>query len=274
MSMLIVVLMVTSSAGGLLIDGLYQDPDSVSAMLRGYDLITLVLAAPLLTVALLPSLRESPRAQLLWLSILSYAVYDYALYVFGTTFNAMLLVHVALFSLSVFTLVLALASLEVSFHARVPVRLISAVLLILGVALGAMWVFYSLRFTFTGQVPEEASRLVLPTASTHLGYVLDLSLLVPGYVLAAVLLWRRAAWGYLLATILLVSGALHQIAYMTALVCQAGAQIPGAPGFDPAEAPIAAAFLAAAALLLYDPVARSDSPRTPSQVSPHHHHAQ
>jgi hypothetical protein len=36
-------------------------------------------------------------------------------------------------------------------------------------------------------------------ATEHLGYVRDLSLLVPVYATAAVLLWRRAAWGYVLA---------------------------------------------------------------------------
>jgi hypothetical protein len=63
-------------------------------------------------------------------------------------------------------------------------------------------------------------------------------------------LWRRAAWGCLLATVGLVAGTVHQLSYMTALVFQARAQVPGASAFDPQEPLIAAAHLVAAGFLL------------------------
>jgi hypothetical protein len=65
LSVVIVVLMAVASDAGLLVGGLYQDPDSVSAMLRGYDLVTLAVAIPVLAVTLLPALRRSARTQLL-----------------------------------------------------------------------------------------------------------------------------------------------------------------------------------------------------------------
>lgn len=255
LSAILVVLLAAVSVAGLWIDGLYQDPESVGAMLRGYDLVTLVVVAPLLAVTLLPGLRRSPRAQLLWVSMLAFSVYNSALYVFGTQFNDVFLLHVAVFSLSVFALILALANLDIAwigrhYRARTPVRWISVLLGLLAVALGGMWIFFSLRFAVTGEVPQEPSKLVLPTASTHLGWVLDLALLVPLYVLAAVLLWRRAAWGYLLATVALVAGTVHQLSYMVALLFQANAEVPGATAFDPQEPFITAAFLIAATSLL------------------------
>jgi hypothetical protein len=184
MSVMILLLMVVASAGGLWIGGLYQDPASVVAMLRAYDLVTLVVVVPALAVALLPSLRGSPGARLVWLSALAYAVYDYATYVFGSAFNDLFLVHIALFSLSVFALALALANLDVAsiaagFRAGTPTRSVSVLLALPTVGLAAMWSFYALRFAFTGAAPGE-SLLVLPSASVHLGYVLDLALLVPG----------------------------------------------------------------------------------------------
>lgn len=63
------------------------------------------------------------------------------------------------------------------------------------------------RVALTGAVPHEPSWLVAPPGFTRLGAVLDLSLLVPAYLLAAVGLWRRRAWGYLLATVVLVAGS-------------------------------------------------------------------
>ncbi|HXV94288.1 MAG TPA: hypothetical protein VD813_13370 [Pseudonocardia sp.] len=252
LSAIIVVLMVAASAAGLWVDGLYQDDAPVAAMFRGYDLVTLVIAAPLLALTLLPALRGSVRAQLLWAGMLAYAAYDYALYVFGTAFNDVLLLHVALFSLSVFAFGLALANLDAAgiaarFAPRTPVRTISVVLLVVGLALGGIWVFQALRFAVSGEAPTE-TLLVLPPANTHLAYVLDLALLVPGYVLAAVLLWRRAPWGYVLAGVLLPFSVVYQLNYMTALAFQADAGV-SATAFDVQEVPIVAALAAATVLL-------------------------
>ena len=87
----------------------------------------------------------------------------------------------------------------------------------LGLGLAAMWVFYSLRFAFTGE-PAGESQLVLPAASVHLGYVLDLAFVVPVSILAAALLWQRAPWGYVLATVVLTFGTVYQLDYMATLV--------------------------------------------------------
>jgi hypothetical protein len=113
-----------------------------------------------------------------------------------------------------------------------------------------MWATLSLRFAVTGVVPQEPSRLILPSSFTHLGWALDLSLLVPAYLLAGVLLWRRAAWGYVLAALAVISGTLHQLSYLTALLFQADVGMPGASAFDPGEVPIVVAFAGASALLL------------------------
>ena len=87
---------------------------------------------------------------------------------------------------------------------------VSAVLAFLAAGLGSMWLFSALGLVMTGAVPE-GSTLVETEAIVHLGIALDLAFLVPAYALAAVLLWRRRAWGYVLAALLLVSGTLHQI---------------------------------------------------------------
>jgi hypothetical protein len=253
LSGVVATVMAAASALGLWWPGLYQDPPAVAAMLRGDDLVALV-ASPVLAGALLRSRRGSWRAELLWVGMLGYAVYHFALYVFGTVFNALFLAHVALFGLSAAALVLALRSLDVQGMAarvdpRAPVRWVSALLAFLAVALGGMWIYYSLRFAMTGAAPAE-SKLVLPPSWVHLGYVLDLVLLVPGYAAAAVLLWRRRPWGYALAGLLLVSGVVSQLDYMTALVFQTAAGVPGATPVDPAEPVIAAAMLAGATALL------------------------
>jgi hypothetical protein len=254
-----VLFMLVASAAGLLIDDLYQDPVSVSSMLRGYDLVTLVLVVPALAAVLPGVRRRSPLAELIWVGLLAAAVYTYAIYVFGTAFNDLFLVHVAAFSGALFALVLALASIDAHVVAhrlrpRTPRRVMGMILAALALGLGGMWIIASLRFAVTSDIPA-GSLLVETSTIVHLGIALDLALLVPVYAAAAVLLWRRAAWGYLLAAVVLVSGVVHQIGYLVAMPFQAAVGVPGAVTFDPAEPVIAALFVLATAALLA-PVAR------------------
>lgn len=248
------ILVAAASVAGLLAQDLYQDDAAVTAMLRGYDLVTLVMVAPLLSVTLLRSFRDRPLAQLLRISMLAYCVYNYAYYVFAAELNAALLAHVAIFALSLYALVLSLvaadfAGLAAQLRPGTPVRTVAVILLLLGGALAALQMSGLAGFALTGAVPEEPSRLVVPLTFTRLGAVLDLSLLVPVYLLAGTWLWRRRDGGYLLATVALVAGALHQVSYLAAMAFQLTAEVPGA-AFDPVEPFIVLLYGTGSVLLL------------------------
>jgi hypothetical protein len=254
LSAVVGVLMLVASVAGLIVDGLYRDPPSTASMLRGFDLVTLVVVVPALAGALLGVRRRSPLAELVWVGLLAAVVYTYALYVFGTAFNDLFVVHIAVFSGAMFGLVLALASLDMPavidrLRRRAPARLISAFLALLALGLGGMWIYASLWFAGTGQLPA-GSALVETDQVVHLGIALDLALLVPAYAAGCVLLWRQAAWGYVIAALVLVSGVVHQVGYLVALPFQASAGVPGAVAIDAAEPVIAVLFLTGTVLLL------------------------
>jgi hypothetical protein len=247
------VLALLASLAGLLTDGAYGEPGSTAEMLHGYDLVTLVLVVPALVLSQLQTRCGSDRAQLIWVGMLAYLVYTYAYYLFGTPFNDLFLLHAAVFSSSLFALVLTV-SLDVPgvaarFSPRTPRRIVGVVLALLAAALGGLWIYASVRFITTGE-PPVGSALVEPDVVVQLGLALDLTLLVPAYALAAVLLWRRIATGYVLATVLLIAGTLHQVSYMVALLFQSAAGVPGAVAFDPFEPVIAALYLTATVPLL------------------------
>jgi hypothetical protein len=188
-----------------------------------------------------------------WLGLLMYTGYNFAIYAFGSAFNAMFLAHVALLPLSIAAAVLVSLNLDAAsirgrFRRRTPVRSISAVLMLVGLGLAGMWVFYSLRFAVTGVLPDE-SELVLPMPAVHLAYVLDLAFFAPACVLASILLWRRNSWGFVLAPAVLVFGALYQVNYVVALVFQAKAGVAGARGFDAAEPFVVGVFLIALVIM-------------------------
>jgi hypothetical protein len=244
-----------AALAGLLAGDVYPGPASVAEMLRGYDLVTLTVAVPVLVLAQRWARRDSDRAWLIWAGMLAYLAYTYAYHLLGTTIGDLFLVHAAVVGSSILALVRTGTALDVPaigarFARRTPARLIAAVLALLAAGLGGLWVSAAARSAATGEVPA-GSALVEPDTVVRLGMALDLTLLVPAYALAAVLLWRGVAAGFVLASVMLVSGTLHQVSYLVALLFQAAAGVPGAVAFDPIEPAIAILYAAAAGTLLW-----------------------
>jgi hypothetical protein len=244
-----------ASLTGLLVEGVYTGAESTAAMLRGYDLVTaLVVVVPGLVTAAHLAGRGSVVAHLVLASLVAYVVYTYAYYLFGTGFNDLFLLHVAVFSAGLIGLGLTLASLDVAalsdrFGARTRVRTIAGILGVVAAALGGMWIYVAVDNTVTGDVPT-GSRLVETDIVVHLWMAVDLTVLVPLYAAAAFLLWRRAPWGYTLAGLALFAGVLHQFSYLVAMPLQVGADVPGAVAYDPGEPVIVLLYLTASVLLL------------------------
>jgi hypothetical protein len=91
-------------------------------------------------------------------------------------------------------------------------------MLLFALLLGGMWIAQSLSFVASGQVPQVISDA---GHQTSVVFALDLSLLVPGLVVAAVLLWQRRPWGYVLAAILLIKAVTYALALIAMAVFSA-----------------------------------------------------
>ena len=241
---------------GLLVPDVYPSAAGTEAMLRGYDLVTLAVVVPGLIVTLLAQRRRGTPAPgiLVEVSLLTYLVYTYAYYVLGTGFADLLLLHAAVFAVSLAALVLAVAGIRtrevtLAFAPDTRVRPAAVVLGLLAASLAGMWVYWSVDAAVTGDVPPGSS-LVESATIVHLGVVLDLTLLVPLYAVAAVLLWRRRAWGYVLGVVALVAGLLHQVSYAVGLLVQYAADVPDAVALDPVEPVVIALYVSGAVPLL------------------------
>ena len=253
LSIVVAITMAVAASWGLADVDLYQDAPSLRSMLRGHDLVTLAVAVPVLVAGVAGSVLSPSggwRARAFWLGGLAFATYNYAVYVFGTAFNDLFLLHMAILVAAAIGLGAGIVTFEPPPPAgRRPARVAAGLMGFLAAGLAGMWVFNALRFAFTGDAPVE-SGLVLPLSSTHLGYALDLTLIVPTYAVAAIWLWRGNRWGSSVAPVLLVGGLLQQLTYLSALVFQVRADIPGAVAFDPGELVVIAAYVAALAQLL------------------------
>jgi hypothetical protein len=238
---------------GLAFGHLYGNDQSTVQMLRGFDAVTLVVIGPSLLLALRAERRGSETGSLVVSSLLAYLAYTWAYHLLGAGFTDVLLVHAALFSTTLVALGLSLRGVVsatlVERVERAEVRIPAAVLGLLAVALAAMWGFACVAYAVDGTVPAGSS-LVESDTVVHLGIVLDLTMLVPLYAVAAVLLWRRRAVGFVLAVLALVAGTLHQVSYVVALLFQSAADVPGSVVMDPVEPVILLLYGVATAVLL------------------------
>ena len=254
LSVAVLVLMVVQAGLGLAVEGLYPEQPWAVAALRGNDLVTLVLVAPALGLAMLASHRRATSASVLvWLGLMFYGAYNYAYYAFGTAFNDVFLLHVAAFSASVAGLVLLGSSIDAVEAARGVVggnraRVVAVFTTLVGLALLGAWGATSLRFAVTGDLPDN----VMPPSAVHLVYALDMGVLAPAFVVAGVLLWRGAPWGAVLAVAVNASGAAYLAVLWAVGGFQAEAGIPGTTWLSPvAVGSVLACLLATLALLVH-----------------------
>jgi hypothetical protein len=211
LSLAIAFLMVVQAGGGLLLPGLYRDLEEwMLAAWFGNDLVTLFVAVPLLVGSVVLARQGSTRGELVWYGALGYAVYNYGFCLFGARLNAFFPLYALLFVAPVLALILLLGRLDAAavaeeFRARVPLRWISGYMLLTGGGLGVAWLAQWAAFVFRGVEPgigEEPFALIA---------ALDLSFVVPFFLLGGLLLWKRRPWGFVLAPIVIVKGATYTL---------------------------------------------------------------
>jgi hypothetical protein len=248
-SSIVVALMAVESLLGLLVHGLYREDRWAAAAFPGNDLVTLVVVAPLLGVALV-NRRRSPRWTVVWLGALFYSVYNFAYYAFGANFNDVFLLHVATLTLSLAALVALVANLDVDAIAgRLPARradrVIAAYMTMVGAALLSAWGGLSLRCALTDQLPDS----FMPPTAVHLVYALDLSLLAPAFIAGGLLLWRRRPWGFVLGVAVNVFAAAYLLVLEFVGGFEANAGVDGTSWISP-PAIVGAVLSASAAIAL------------------------
>jgi hypothetical protein len=268
LSWLVVGVVGVASLASVLIRDLYADETPwAREAFRGGDLVTLVVAVPLLVGALLAMDRGSIRAQALWLGVLFYTLYMYAYAVFGATFNDAFLLHIAAFSLSLFAAACALASIDTQALAGAfrPSGLTTAIgvyLVVVGALQGGLWVFVVVRNAINGAVIQD-----IPMSGQHLVFALDLGVLVPMLIVSGVLLIRRRPAGFLLAPAMAVMGAITQLNLNVASVFQANADVPGIKAFPPEGIFLTLTFVGAALALFLGTRKRWDATQAPTRDS-------
>ena len=218
----IAILVAIAAGAGFFIEDLYRDAPVNAAQAVGQDLITLVVALPVLIVSAVLALHGSMRAHLVWLGALGYLVYTYLSYALAIEFNSLFLLYVALVGLSLYILIGGLATtdfaeIKARFSRETPLKAVSIFLGVVAVLIYFMWLSEDIPALLAGEVPQDVIEAEAPTDVVH---VLNMALLLPANVLTAIWLWRRRAQGYVLAGTMLSLLSILVLAIISMLVFQ------------------------------------------------------
>jgi hypothetical protein len=206
--------------------GLYaNDTVSMAAQQQGNDMVTLAVGLPLLAISTWLSFQGSLRNRLLMTGTLGFFLYTYMSMAMLTSYNSLFLVYVAVFTFSLYAFILSMLSFDVRslpehFKDNLPRGWISMLLIFVGGFLVVAWLGRILPPLLNGTTP------VLENTTTLVIQAMDLGLVAPLAILAAILLLRDNAWGYLLASIALIKGVTMGLAVSSMAINMALRGVP------------------------------------------------
>ncbi len=208
----------------------YYDTVSTAAQMQGNDLIALLVGLPLLVISTCMAFRKSLRGRLLLTGTMGFFLYTYMSMSMLTAYNALFLVYVALFTMSLYAFILCMLSFDLDelprhFPEKLPRGWIAGVLFAVAAFLFLAWV---------GRVVPELLHPETPAAlentTTRVIQAMDLALIVPLAVLSGVLLLRRSSWGYLLASVAILKGLTMSLAVSAMAINMALKGVPDSLG--------------------------------------------
>jgi hypothetical protein len=173
---------------------------------RGTALVALFVAVPALVLSMVAASRGSARAVIVWLGAAAYITYNSVLFLFATPFNDLFLLYEAMLALSLWSMIVVVHAIDVPsfaarYSSRLPARAIAAYMLAVAGLNGLAWLRLVVPTVMSGSTPSFLEGTGLPTNPV---FVQDLAVWLPLMAVAAIWLWRRTSWGYVVSGTLLV----------------------------------------------------------------------
>ncbi|MDO9085063.1 MAG: hypothetical protein Q7U53_02545 [Anaerolineaceae bacterium] len=185
--------------------GLYQfDSRLAGAGFRGTDVVTLLLAIPMLLLSYRHYRRESLRGSIFLVAALFYFLYNGASMTFAASFNSLFLIYVALFSSGTFALIITLmnfnrAVLVKRVQGGFPHRGIAIFLFVAGIGTLFLWISELIGPILQGGAPE-----IIGPYTTLFTHGFDSALITPAAVMTGIFLLQRKPWGYVLSAPIMI----------------------------------------------------------------------
>lgn len=205
---------VVSVAGLQFRTSIYPTDELIRAFVPN-DTVNLFIGLPILLGSMWLDWRGKLIGLLCWAGALLFVFYNYLAYVFAMPLSWAFLVHLALTTLSLYTLIGLVASIDGKavqqrLEGAVPERLTGGVL----AALGLLFFLRVIGIVFNAL----SSGILLP--ETEIAVNISDFLTTPAWVIGGILLWRQKELGYVTGLGLLFQGSMLFIALIIFLLLQ------------------------------------------------------
>lgn len=185
--------------------GLYaHDSYFMAPIFRGTDFTIICIAIPILIIALILDIKSKGlKSRIFLMSVISVFTYYSSSIAFGVTYNILHLIYIALFSSSIFGLIIAIstidkAQVENSIGNSLPLKGIYVFLLLTGISLIVAWLPDIIKSLVLGRSLD-----AIEIYTTQITYVLDMGIIAPTALICLFELKKRRGIGYILLPLLL-----------------------------------------------------------------------
>jgi hypothetical protein len=210
----IALLVIVVSYAGLFIPETYtKETANWQAQALGQDIIDLFLIVPLLLITSWLAYKKNRAALLVWSGLLVYLIYTFVLFCFAVHFNYLFIVYCTTLGLSFYAFLYFLLSqikepIVSWFTERIPVKSVGIYLIVLSGLFYLLWLSEIFPANLNNTIPSSITESGLITNPVH---ALDLSVVLPGMVIVAILLLKKKSLGLLLTPTVLTFAILMDI---------------------------------------------------------------
>ncbi len=199
---LIALMALSASLIGVINQGIYQKFRTATALpaILSQDLIAVLASIAMLFMIVRIKEGDFVKQSIL-LGIIGYLFYIYGLYVVGKMYNVLYLIYMAIFSLTLFSLVYGIANIKKKAFDNVKIqknvrKVSAAFLFLIPIIFYPMWIIEMWPFMQEMRVPLVNSNV----------YILDVCFLLPVFFMMAVMLLKGNEFAILLTPVLLIKG--------------------------------------------------------------------
>lgn len=184
---------------------IYQDGEWANAQWLGQDMVTVLIALPLLLLSFVKGIRRGESTwTMAYCGVLLYFFYTYSFFMFAAKLTILYLFHLPIFGLSTIGLLICCIGLfsqkkHYSMDRKGLKASIIAYLFLISLMISFLWLndifSHLLQPGHRSDTPSGEAPLII--------YSLDLAIIIPLMISAAVLLYRKSNWGYILTGLIL-----------------------------------------------------------------------
>ncbi len=200
------ILILFVSVSGMISHDIYSNEQPLwQVQCSGQDTMDALLIVPCLIISSLLLRSGHFLGRLMWPGTVLYLIYTFVIYCFNVRFNSFFIEYCLILGLCIYSLLLFLyVEVRKTDHMDEPTSLafkITAIYFcITGVLFYFVWFSDIIPAIHTHTIPSSILKAGLTTNPVH---VIDLSVILPLFIITGVLLWQKKQAGYLLSAPLL-----------------------------------------------------------------------